>query len=67
MDGTFGPRIEKYMRPITPDTVIDAIDKALPRRQLLVLPGPGTPAMLWMRRLSPGLTRLLFRALVYRT
>src|SRR5688572_25298973 len=67
MDGTFGPRIEKYMRPITPDTVIDAIDKALPRRQLLVLPGPGTPAMLWMRRLSPGLTRILFRALVYRS
>jgi NAD(P)-dependent dehydrogenase (short-subunit alcohol dehydrogenase family) len=66
MDGTFGPRIEKYMKPITPDVVIDAIDKALPGRRLLVLPGPGTPAMLWLRRLSPGLTRFLFRALVYR-
>lgn len=66
MDGTFGPRIEKYMKPITPDTVIDAIEKALPGKRLLVLPGRGTAAMLRTRRFAPGLIRFGFRRLVYR-
>jgi NAD(P)-dependent dehydrogenase (short-subunit alcohol dehydrogenase family) len=65
MAGTsLGARINRFVKPITAYTVIDAIEKALPGKGLLVLPGPGTPTMLRMRRFTPGLMTRLFR-LVY--
>ncbi|HZQ78504.1 MAG TPA: SDR family oxidoreductase [Acidimicrobiia bacterium] len=65
MAGTsLGARINKFVKPISAETVIDAIDKTLPGTRLLVLPGPGTAAMWRLRRYAPAVMTRLFR-LVY--
>ena len=64
MAGTsLGPRIQKFVKPITADSVIDAIDRALPGRRTSVFPGRGTTAIHRMRRFAPGLTNRIFRSL----
>lgn len=62
MDGSsIGARIQKVVRPITPESVIDAIDKHLPGKSTFVFPGRGTKTMIRMRRFMPNLTNRLFR------
>jgi NAD(P)-dependent dehydrogenase (short-subunit alcohol dehydrogenase family) len=64
MAGTsLGPRIQKFVKPITPDSVIDAIDRALPGKRTYVFPGRGTTAMHRMRRFAPTLTNRIFRSI----
>jgi NAD(P)-dependent dehydrogenase (short-subunit alcohol dehydrogenase family) len=64
MAGTsLGPRIQKFVKPITPDSVIDALERALPGTRTYVFPGRGTTAMHRMRRFAPTLTNRLFRSI----
>jgi NAD(P)-dependent dehydrogenase (short-subunit alcohol dehydrogenase family) len=64
MAGTsLGPRIQKVIKPITPESVVEAIDRALPGRRTYIFPGRGTTAMIRMRRFAPGLTNRLFRSI----
>jgi NAD(P)-dependent dehydrogenase (short-subunit alcohol dehydrogenase family) len=64
MAGTsLGPRISQFLKPITPESVIDAIDRALPGRRLHVFPGRGTTAIHRMRRFTPNLTNRIFRTI----
>lgn len=58
---SLGPRIQKIIKPISPESVIDAIDKALPGKRTYVFPGQGTGTMIRMRRFAPNLTNRLFR------
>ena len=65
MVGTsLGPRIQRFIKPITPESVVDAIDDALGKHsKMLILPGRGTAAMYRMRRYAPNLTNRVFRSL----
>ena len=64
MAGTsLGPRIQQFVRPITPDSVIDAIDRALPGRRTYLFPGRGTTAMHRMRRFAPNVMNRIFRSI----
>jgi NAD(P)-dependent dehydrogenase (short-subunit alcohol dehydrogenase family) len=64
MAGTsLGPRIQKFVKPITAESVIDAIDRALPGRRTYVFPGLGTTAIHRLRRFAPGLTNRVFRSI----
>jgi NAD(P)-dependent dehydrogenase (short-subunit alcohol dehydrogenase family) len=54
------PAAEKLMRPMTPDQIVDAIEKALPGSGFLLLPGATAKASYIGRRLAPNLvSRLL--------
>jgi NAD(P)-dependent dehydrogenase (short-subunit alcohol dehydrogenase family) len=55
------PRAAKLMRPMTPEAVIDALEKALSGRGFLVLPNATAKAMYVSRRLAPNLTKRLLR------
>lgn len=64
MAGTsLGPRIQKIAKPITAESVIDAIERALPGRRTCIFPGRGTTSMIRMRRFAPGLTTRVFRSI----
>jgi len=64
MAGTsLGPRLQKAFKPITPESVVEAIDQALPGRKTFVFPGRGTTAMIRLRRFAPGLTNRMFRSI----
>jgi NAD(P)-dependent dehydrogenase (short-subunit alcohol dehydrogenase family) len=64
MAGTsLGPRIQQFVKPITPDSVIEAIDRALPGKRTYVFPGRGTTAMHRMRRFAPTVTNRIFRSI----
>lgn len=61
--GVIPPKATKYVKPLTADAVIDAIEEALPKKHLFVFPGPGTTAMWQARRFAPALLRRVFHAL----
>lgn len=48
------PRFLDLFPPIKPETVLDALDRALRRRRFWVFPGWYTLFSLWQRRLMPG-------------
>lgn len=50
---TVWPRIFNLLPPITPDSVLDDIERALARGRFWVLPGPFTGFFAWLRRFSP--------------
>jgi short-subunit dehydrogenase len=52
---TVWPRIFDLLPPLTPERVLDDIERALRRGRFWVLPGPVTALIAWFRRLSPGL------------
>ena len=54
---------EEFVKPITPDSVIDVIDRALPGKRTYVVPGRGTTAMHRMRRFAPTVTNRIFRSI----
>lgn len=41
-------------KPIRPEVVLDAIEQGLDRGELFIFPGPGTRALVRMRRLAPS-------------
>lgn len=49
------PRIFNVFPPIAPETVLDEIERVLPRKDLWVFPGPLTRISWWLRRFVPGL------------
>lgn len=55
------PRALDFYPMIEPDTVLDALDRALRRRRFWVFPGWYTLGNLWSRRLFPGLTWWILR------
>jgi len=52
---TSKPRILDQMPPIAPESVLDAIERSLERKQLWVFPGRGTSIGWRLRRFLPGL------------
>ncbi|HVW34099.1 MAG TPA: SDR family oxidoreductase [Acidimicrobiia bacterium] len=55
MEGA-SPKAQKLMRPMTPDQIVDAIEKKLAGRGLLLLPDATTKATYFARRLMPSLS-----------
>jgi NAD(P)-dependent dehydrogenase (short-subunit alcohol dehydrogenase family) len=52
-------RTAKLMRPMTPDQIVDSIEKALPGKRLLLLPDLTAKGAYLGRRLAPNLVRRL--------
>jgi NAD(P)-dependent dehydrogenase (short-subunit alcohol dehydrogenase family) len=51
----------KYFKPISPETVVDAIEPALAGKKIFCFPGRGTTTIQRARRFVPGLTRRALR------
>lgn len=58
---TVWPKIFSFTPPLSPDGVLDAIEKALRRGRFWVFPGPLTGVALWLRRFSSTLNWWLAR------
>ena len=54
-------RAARLVRPLTPETVIDAMERGLRKNRLFVFPGPATGTLVRMRRHAPRLTEKLVR------
>ena len=62
--GGASPKAQKLMRPMTPDQIVDAIEKKLAGKGLLLLPDATTKATYIARRLMPSLSVRLTNKLI---
>jgi NAD(P)-dependent dehydrogenase (short-subunit alcohol dehydrogenase family) len=61
--GAIPQRATRFVKPLSPEAVIDAMEEALASERVFLFPGPGTTAMWQARRFAPRLLRRVFRVL----
>lgn len=61
--GAIPRKATRFVKPLSPEAVIEAMEEALSSKRVFLFPGPGTTAMWQARRFAPGLLRRLVQVI----